>query len=1113
MPDRKQPDQRLTLSSDQRAALLQKWMRERPAKTETMIPHYAKEKPLPLSFTQERIWFFHQLLPDSPGYNLPIALRLTGVLRVALLEKCFNEIVRRHAILRTIFTEQNGVPVQIVKPAASCMLSIVDLRSCPVNEREMQLKHLVMSAYQQPFDLINGPLLRVHIFQLADRESCLLLTIQHIVSDGWSNSILVRELGQLYTAFSEGRDSPLPPLSVQYADVVCWQREKLQGEKLEKEIAYWKQQLAGSPEILQLPVDRQRPAMQTFAGAVHQVIVPQHTLNTLHLVCRQESATNVMAYLALLKAFLFRYTAQEDLLIGLPIFNRHHKATEALIGPFMNIVVIRTSLSGNPSFREILQRVRASALSAYEYQECPFEKVVDALHLKRDTSHSPLFQVMLGAGIAREEQIQWADLIVQSYPVERPSANFDLTVEMTEQADGLHVNFIFRTDLFEDATIRRMATHFCVLCEECAAAPEQPVAQLPLLTASERDLMLIQWNATRTPVPSPHCLHLLVEEQAARDPAAIAVVYANSSLTYSELNQRANQLAHYLRERGVGPEVLVGVCLERSLDMIVALLGVLKAGGAYLPLDSALPEERLLFMFTDAGARVLITEHQLQFAIPEHDASMIYLDTDWEYIARQPTTNLPAHSQPDYAAYALYTSGSTGVPKCVVVEHSNVINLLHAMREKLKITAQDVFLAVTTLSFDIAALELFLPLIVGARVEIVSREIATDGVRLRKALETSQATFMQGTPASWRLLLAAGWQGLPELNILCGGEALSGGLAKQLMQKGKNCWNLYGPTETTIWSTIEHVTSADGPPSIGRPIANTQIYLLDSFLQPVPIGVAGELYIGGDGVVRGYLNRPDLTAERFIPHPFSSDSSMRLYKTGDLARYLANGTIEYLGRRDYQVKVRGYRIELGEIETVCAEHPALDEVVVIAREMTAGDIRLVAYFTSSLNAPPDIDELRSFLSKKLPEYMVPGLFVLLENLPLTPNGKIDRKALPNPDHLFLRTRGKFVAPKTDTERVIVEIWREILHVTEIGVQDNFFDLGGHSLLVTQVRGKLREKLGIELPLLDLFRFTTVRTLAQHITNGKSEISPERQSILKRVELQRRVLKHKRMTRR
>ena len=786
-----------------------------------------------------------------------------------------------------------------------------------------------------------------------------------------------------------------------------------------------------------------------------------------------------MLLLATFQTLLHRYANQEDIVIGSPIANRNRTEIEGLIGFFANMLVLRTDFSNNPSFRELLQRVKEVALSAYEHQDLPFEKLVEELQPERDLSRTPMFQVVFALQNAPMPALKLPNLTLSSFPIDKGTAAYDINMAMWQTEDTLHGRIEYNTDLFDADTIARFIRHFQQLLTAIVAAPDTPVAELPLLTPAE-EAQLAAWNNTQADYPQNSSIHYLFELQAAQTPGKTAVTFANQSYTYAQLNQRANQLAHYLQHLGVGPETLVGLCVERSLEMFVGLLGILKADGAYLPLDPAFPPERLAYMVEDAQLAFLVTQESLiaDWQWTNQTCQLISLDGDEISIATHASSNLPALANVNQLAYTIYTSGSTGRPKGVQIPHRAVVNFLHSMRQQPGLTQEDVLLSVTTLSFDIAVLELFLPLVAGAEVVLVSRAVAADGAALMSALAEANASVMQSTPTTWRLLLAAGWAGSPTLKILCGGEALPPSLANELVDKGRSLWNLYGPTETTIWSACYQITGPVSKVPIGRPIANTQIYVLDTQRQPVPIGVIGEIYIAGDGLARGYYGRPDLTSERFVADPWGNG---RMYKTGDQGRWLADGNIEFLGRNDHQVKVRGYRIELGEIEANLNRHPGVGQAVLTTHRDASDSSALVAYIIpADKTAPPASDDLRAYLGESLPDYMIPHLFIFLETYPLTPNGKIDRKVLPAPEREQLSQTHHFVAPGTAFEEVLAEVWEEVLNLAPIGIHDNFFNLGGHSLLATQVVSRIRDRFEIALPVRHLFEAPTIAQLADRV---------------------------------
>ncbi|QMS92432.1 NcpA [Nostoc edaphicum CCNP1411] len=1062
---------------------------------------------IPLSYAQQRLWFLNQLESNSALYNISIGLRLVGTLNVAALEQSLKELIDRHEVLRTNFVTVDGKPTQIIQTQTNWTVAVVDLQHLPllvlseasasaeVTEQQTAAQKLLEQKAIEPFDLANDALIRATLVMLSSKEQCLLVCMHHVVCDGWSIGVFVQELQALYNAYSQGQPSPLLPLPIQYADFAIWQRQWLQGEVLQNHLSYWEKQLANAPTFLPLPTDRPRPAVQTFNGSYHVFTLSVELTQRLLELSQEQGCTLFMTLLAAYNTLLYRYTGQSDILVGTPIANRDRSEIEGLIGFFVNTLVMRTDLAGNPSFKELLLRLREMALSAYAHQDLPFETLVEALQPERDLSYTPLFQVMFVLLNAPMSEIELTELSVSGLPIGITTSKFDLTLSMENTPNGLFGWWEYNTDLFDSSTIERMTGHFVTLLEAIVANPSERISQLPMLTAFEQQQLLVEWNDTSVDYPQDKCIHQLFEEQVERTPDAVAVVFENEQLTYHELNCRANQLAHYLQSLGVSADVLVGICVERSLEMVVGLLGILKAGGAYVPLDPEYPQDRLSFILKDAQVSVLLTQQHLVEKLPECQAQLVSLDTNWQFISQLPQGNSITNVQASNLAYVIYTSGSTGQPKGVQISHTAVSNFLSAMQQRPGITKQDTLLAITTISFDIAALEIFLPITVGACLVIARRDVTLDERELFDLLVKSKATIMQATPATWRLLLDSNYQ-FSDLKILCGGEALPWDLVSKLLARSASLWNLYGPTEATIWSSIYQLESSESLISIGRPIDNTQIYILDQNLQLVPIGVPGELHIGGAGLAKGYLNRPELTQEKFIPNPFEDSAALasprasaggrgqeaggsRLYKTGDLARYLPDGNIEYLGRIDNQVKIRGFRIELGEIEATLSQHPHVQASCVIAREDTPGDKRLVGYIVPQPQVTLTISELRSNLKKKLPDYMVPSAIVILESLPLTPNGKIDRRALPAPEPSS-ELLEKYVAPRSPIEEILALIWQQVLKVELVGRHDNFFELGGHSLLATQLISRVRSSLKVELPLRSLFAAPTIAELSHNI---------------------------------
>lgn len=1042
---------------------------------------------LALSFAQQRLWFFDQLEPGLSAYNIPAAVRLKGPFNLAALEQSLNEIVKRHESLRTTFGKVEGRPRQVIAPTLTIELPVVDLRKLPASERETEVRRLVTAEARRPFNLSQGPLIRGTVLRLGDEEHVGLLTMHHIVSDGWSTGILVREVATLYIAFCAGGSSPLPALPIQYADFAHWQRQWLQGEVLETQIAYWKEQLAGAPALIDLPTDLPRPAVQTFRGAHQSLVLPKHLKDGFKALGRQEGVTLFMAMLAAFTVLLYRYTSQDDLIVGTPIANRNRVETEGLIGFFVNALVLRTDLSGNPSFRELLRRVRQVCLGAYSHQDLPFDRLVEELHLQRDLGRNPLFQIMFALQNAPLRPLDLPGLTLSPVEGDSETAHFDLTLQIVDTEQGLTAAFVYNTDLFEAGTIARMLGNFQTLLEAIVADPEQRLSDLPLLTETERQQLLVEWNGTKTECQRDLCIHQLFEAQVKRTPDAIAVVFEAEQLTYRELNRRANQLAHHLQALGVGPEVLVALCMERSLEMVIGLSGILKAGGAYVPLDPAYPKERLAFMLKDAQVPVLITQERLVSRFAEPDAKVICLDSGWETMARESGENPGSSTLPENLAYVIYTSGSTGQPKGVLVSHGAIADHCRNAQRYYELDYRDVVLQFASLSFDVSLEEILPTLIVGARLVIMGTNVWQPAEFHRKISEFG-LTVLNLPTAYWQEL-AREWAGVPELipNIqprlfIVGGDTMLPDVLKFWQRTPVNSirlLNAYGPTETTITATAFEIAPRPGENTtyqrvpIGRPLANRAIYILDQHSNPVPIGVHGYLHIGGVGLARGYLNRPDLTAVKFVPDPFRAEPGARMYKTGDLARYRPDGNIEFLGRADHQVKIRGFRIELGEIEAVLGQHPAVREAVVLAREDAPGEKRLVAYVVAESTA----DELRRSLKDKLPEYMVPAVVVLLEALPVTPNGKVDRRALPAPDRPRRELERAFVAPRDDLELQLAHIWEEVLGVRPVGVRDNFFELGGHSLLAVRLFALIETRLGKKLPLTTVFQGATVEHLA------------------------------------
>jgi amino acid adenylation domain-containing protein len=1049
----------------------------------------SREGVLPLSFQQEQVWFLLQLSPDNLAYNAQMILRLQGALDVPVLERALAEIIRRHEGLRTTYPARDGHPVQEIHAPWDVRLPVVDLGH--EADSESAAKRRIAEEVRRTFDVTRLPLVRWTLLRLAPDTHVLLHVEHHFVHDGWSAAVFLRELKVLYSAFLDGRPSPLPELPVQFADFAAWQRAWLGTPAMEAQLAYWRRRLTPLPPPVELPTDRPRSRVPSSRGEELRTELAEPLRRALKALCRREGVTLFMALRAAFVALLHRYTGLEDVCIATTVANRRAPELETLIGMMVNTVLLRTDASGDPAFSELLRRVRAVDLEAHANADVPLVELVRELHPERDAGRMPLFQVMFSFHDSPVPELTFGGLRGTTVPIGNGSAKFDLNVIVIPEGeqragtgapeDGpVAIRWEYSADLFEPETVARLTAHYHRLLEAVATAPAARLSALPLLSAEERRQVLGEWSGPRTaPLPGVASVQSAFESQARRTPDAVAVVSGGRTLTYAELDARSEQLARRLERLGVGPEVRVGLCVERSVDMLVGLLGVLKAGGAYVPLDPGFPAERLAFMARDAGTPVLVTQEALLSRLHAGEGvRTVCLDRDAGELERGGATPVHRAVDPLSTAYVLYTSGSTGTPKGVQVPHGAVGRFLAAMAARPGMAAGDVLVAVTTLSFDIAVLELFLPLSVGARVVVANREEATDGGRLGALLDACGATHMQATPSTWRLLLESGWKGR-RTKALCGGEALPRELAVALHERGCEVWNLYGPTETTVWSTVHAVSPApeEGVVSIGRAIPGTRACVLDARGQPVPPGVPGELYLGGEGVTRGYLGRPALTAERFVPDAFSDVPGARLYRTGDLARWRADGTLEFLGRVDQQVKLRGHRIEPGEVEAVLRQHSDVREAVTVVREDAPGDRRLVAYVVPR-EAPVSAAELRTFVQQRLPEYMVPAAYVSLAALPLTPNGKMDRRALPTPGRDSLGPTSTYVAPRTPDEERLAALWAELLQVERPGIHDDFFALGGHSLLAARLVSRVRAELSVGLTVRHVFDHPTVARLAE-----------------------------------
>jgi amino acid adenylation domain-containing protein len=1046
------------------------------------IPRQAHDGPRPLSFPQERLFLLDRLMPGLPAYNVPTLVGVKKTLDDAYLKEALNAIVARHEILRTSIRLIDGAPAQDVSAPREVELTVWDLRSTPEQGRESEAEELLGALVRRPFDLSSDLLLRAGLVHLAPDEDLLLIVLHHIGSDHVSNTILFRELDELYGALTGGREPELPELPIQYADYATWQREQLTGSKLDELVDYWSSRLEGAPERLDLPFDRPRPSTQSYRGRLREFTIGSALADPLRELARRHGVSTFMLLMAAFKTLLHRYTGVEDLVVAAPASGRHYEETADLLGFFTNWLAVRTDLSEDPSFSELLSRVKQSTLEAQIYQELPFEKLVEVLNPERAQSHSPIFQVLLGYDVAPAETPQLAGSALEQLPVPGWEwSRLDLSIILREVPGGaLRAQLEYATDLFDTSTIERLIGHYTTLLEGILRDPGQRLSELPILTADERRRVLIEWNDTEHPYDC-RPVHELVADQVARTPDAIAVVYGSERLTYAQLQTRANQLAHELLETGVEPGSLVGICMERSADLMVSMLAVLQTGAAYVPIDPTFPPQRQEFMLADAQAPVLITQQRFLGVVDPRGARVICVDRDWPRIEQRPEEPVGITVDPEQRAYIIYTSGSTGQPKGVQTIHRSVANLLAYMREQPGLTQDDVVANVATQAVDLPVPDFYLTLMVGARLVIIPREATMDGVDLADWLARAGATIMAATATTWQLLVDAGWKGSASLKICAGGEALPRALAEELRTRGASLWNVYGPTETTVWSSILELEPGEGSPPIGGPMWNTTFYVLDKNRHPVPVGIPGELYIGGDGLAPGYLDRPELTAERFVADPFSTAAGARLYRTGDLVRWREDGTLEYLGRVDLQVKLRGFRIELEEIEALLDTHPDISGAAAVVREDNPGDQRIVAYVVPVEGRTVEMEQLRRLCKTKLAPYMVPSTFVQLEAFPTTPNRKLDRRALPAPDGARPDLARSYVAPETPVEETLASIWSEVLGVDRVGVDDEFFDLGGHSLLAVKMLARLQESFGLDLYLGAVFEHSTVRELAGAVT--------------------------------
>jgi amino acid adenylation domain-containing protein len=1037
-----------------------------------------------LSFGQERLWFLYQMDPANPFYNLNTAARLMGALDIDALERSINEIISRHEVLRTRFQTFDGQPFGVVDSTLELTIEVTNLLGLPPAEREPEALKFSSEYFQRPFDLGHGPLIRASVLKLGERNYLLLLSMHHIIFDGWSIGILFRELASLYESYSARKPGALPELPLQYSDFALWQRQWLQGETLKNHLTFWKDYLSGANAILDLPADHPRPQAQSFRGARQSFRIPSRVAGPIKSLTQQERATLFAVLLSAFQTLLYRYTNQEDITIGTPVANRNRVEIESLIGFFVNTVAIRTDLSGNPTFRQLLARVRETMLEVQPHQEIPLERVIEEVRPRRELNRAPLFQVMFVLQNAPLPQLKIADLTLEPTEIDNRTAKFDLTLYMRETGQELVGSLAYNTDLFESTSIARMIACFQNLLESVAANADQPLLKLALLTAAQRQQLLTEYNQTDETYLCDRLPHQLFEAEAGARPDALALVYEKQNLTYEELNKKANQLAHYLRSMGVGPEVPVGICMEPSVDTIIGILGIIKAGGAYVPIDPSLPKERADFILDDARAPVLLTRQNLLDKFSGCKARVIDVDADRQAIAGCSDRNPGGDAGPDNLIYIIFTSGSTGTPKGVAIEHRQLLNYIYAVRQRLQLPFPASYATVSSIAADLGNTCIFPSLCFGGSLHIISPDRASDPYALAEYFQEHDIDCLKIVPSHLSALLTSAQSEhlIPRKRLILGGESSGWNLIEKLRALAPHCmiFNHYGPTESTVGvltcKAEERLSDESATVPIGRPIGNVKVYLLDRYLEPVPIGIPGELYIGGLGLARGYFNRPQLAAEKFIPNPFSHEPGARLYRTGDLAHYGPSGNIEFLGRVDDQVKIHGFRIELGEIEAVLDQHSSIRESLVTTYD-ALGAKAVAAYIVFNGEAEVAIADLRSYIRKRLPEYMIPSAFVTLDSLPRLPNGKINRKALPAPDHTTPEAKTAYEPPVSSVEEELAEIWIKLLGVERIGIRDNFFDHGGHSLLATQLVARIYDAFQVSIPLRSIFEKNTIVELA------------------------------------
>lgn len=1043
----------------------------------------------PLSSSQSRIWFMEYLDETITAYNIPLDFRITGKLSPSLLEKSINILIERHEALRTIFVEVNGAPFQKILPELIVPLEIIHIEKEMDGEQDELIRKHSLEHSKYKFDIRRGPLCHFRLLVTGQQEHIFLMNFHHLVCDALSVGIFMEELVTVYQSYIDQKPVDLPPVLFTYSDYCLSEKEWLLGDEYKQQLHFWKKELAGIPDILKLPIDNHRPKIQTYNGSEFHFSIGQELKEKLGVISQKNGTGLFIPLLTAFGTLLSRYSLQDDFVIGVPVAKRNQFELESLIGVLINSLPIRFNFTEGTTFTEAIRMTKDKFYSAFENQDVPFERLVEELKVKRNMSSPPVFQALFNYLTVYKKEIQLPGILFRMMDGERETAQLDLTLTIHDHKNSLDCNFEYNTDLFSKTTIARLAGHYLSFLQQIPTREDLPARAISFLTPEESDLMLRKWNQNRAEYPFDKCIHQQFEEQVRKSPESVALVFENEQLTYSELNARANKLAHYLAGRGAREDSIVAICLERSVDLLVSVLAVAKTGATYLPLDPIFPKARLGLILDDAQPVLFITQYSLREQMPENKAELLYIDERDRY-TNEPVDDLH-FGNPQKAAYIIYTSGSTGKPKGVLVKHNSTLNCVNSITKKMRVTSQDTLLAVTTVAFDVAEMDFYLPLLNGGKLVLANQETMHDIELLKSKIESSGATLFLATPVTFKMLILSSWKGKKDLRILSGGEALSRELAGKLLERCGEVWNGYAPTETTIYSLVKHVlpedTTGEGYMELGRPLDNTILYVLNSKQVPVPVGIPGELYIGGEGVSNGYINLPEMTKERFIQDPFGPDPSVKLYKSGDLVQYLPDGTVAFLNRIDFQVKIRGFRIELGEIESVLSQVKGIKENVVIVREDAGGEKMLVAYYVLENKSEVSYKELRQYLKERLPDYMIPSAFIPMEKFPLTSTLKVDRNALPDPDLSSARESTGYVGPKTQTEQKLARIWTAILNQKKIGIHDDFFEIGGHSMLAVALMVKIEKELNIRLPLASLFDRSTIHLLAELIDQNSDSI--------------------------